>query len=174
MTMRRRMRSVPLLALVACLCGGGTTWAQSPSTGAWRLAFAVDSGGRALYGSKAALEAAVRGGLPVRVGWGIPWRQPDGSVVGVEHVADAAFLTLHRGEVFAQLNPIVRQVPSADSARIGLVGAETWVGMLDTTGRLRGVFRESGRTHVQHLRIWWYVLDPEGGGAARHVPDRLH
>lgn len=169
-----RALGIALLVLALSLCGGRGARAQDTAGGGWRLAFAVDSAGRALYGSRAEVEAAARAGLPVRVGWGIPWRLPDGTVIGVEHVADAAFLTLHRGEVFAQLHPIVRQVPSADSAAIGLVATETWVGLLDTTGRLRGVFRESGRAHEQRLRIWWYVRDARGAGTERYVPDRLH
>ena len=85
----------------------------------WRLVYAVDSTGARLSGDKAVLLAAVRSGQPIRVGWGVAWKLPDGTAGGVEHVAEAAFLTIHQGEVFAQMPPMLGQTPKA---RAGCVG----------------------------------------------------
>jgi hypothetical protein len=126
----------------------------------WRLLVAVDSTGQALEGTKAALREAVRAGEPIRVAWNVPWRLADGRSGALEHVADAAFLTVHQDEVFAQLAPIVRQRPTIDSATVQLDGSATWVGMLDTTGRLRGVF--TGTSEAQNVRLptRWYAPRP--------------
>jgi hypothetical protein len=147
-----------LLILSALACAGpARIAAQAPG---WRLLYSADSTGQALEGNKNAVREAVRAGLPIRVGWSVPYRLPDGRRGALEHVADASFLTIHQDEVFAQLAPIVRQRPHADSAAIQLDGSAHWVGMLDTTGRLRGVFTGTGDAQDVRLRTRWYAPRP--------------
>jgi hypothetical protein len=134
-----------------------TTGAAGAALPGWQLVYGSDSTGRALHGIKSRLRDAVRAGRPIRVRWEIPWRRPNGQHGVLEHVADAAFLTIHHDEVFAQLAPIMRQRPSADSASVQLDTAGTWVGMLDTTGRLSGVFPEAGQAPSVRVRTWWYA-----------------
>ncbi len=155
---------VSALVLALATSGGGVQ-AQDAAGSHWRLVFAVDSTGAATHGDKEALLESVRAGLPVRVGWRVTWRLQDGRTGGVEHVADAGFLTIYQGEVFAQLAPIVRQRPSLDAPDITLIPSETWVGVLDSTGRLRGTFRESGETRVTRVAVRWSVAEPAGGSA---------
>ena len=147
---------VTILGIIV-LAGPARLAAQAPR---WRLLYAADSTGQVLEGTKAALREAVRAGQPIRVGWSVPYRLPDGRRGALEHLADASFLTIHQDEVFAQLAPIVRQRPSADSATVQLDATATWVGMLDTTGRLRGVFTGTGEAQDVRLRTRWYAPLP--------------
>lgn len=161
-----------LLAALTFLLGTGRVDAQQqPDSSGWRLVYAVDSLGNRTQGDKPALLAAVRAGLPVRVGFGIAWRLPDGTPGGVEHVADAAFLTIHHGEVFAQLRPILGQAPSARAPDIALrpPGDRLWYALLDTTGRLQGYFTGDSTSRTTRAATFWYV---PGQGAVG--PSRLY
>ena len=137
----------------------------------WHLVYAADSTGARTAGDKAALLAAVRAGQPVRLGWAITYRLPDSTTSTIEHFAEARFLTIHKGEVFAQIAPIIGQRPSAREAVIAFRGknGELWYAMLDTTGRLRGFFAgefystsqgaDKTESHEQTSRTatFWYV-----------------
>jgi hypothetical protein len=128
----------------------------SPS---WRLLFAVDSAGVRIEGDKTRLIDAVRAGRPVRVGWRLAYRLPDGTAGNLEHVATASFLTIHHGEVFAQIPPILGQRPAAREASIALrtEGDQLWYGLLDTTGRLVGYFTGTGASQTTRVPTYWYV-----------------
>lgn len=166
------MRTLPLL--LACLAttalAGPLAAQQTPPPG-WQLALAVDTAGSPTFGDKAKLLDAVRAGLPVRVGWGIAWRLPDGTAGGLEHVAEAAFLTIHHGEVFAQIAPILGQAPAAREPVVTFrtEGDRLWYALLDTTGRLHHYF--TGGTEAQTTRTptHWYVA-----GSAGTSPRRLY
>jgi hypothetical protein len=133
--------------------------------------YAADSTGARTAGDKAELLAAVRAGQPVRIGWAVTYKLPDSTMSRIEHVAEATFLTIHKGEVFAQIAPIIGQRPSATEAVIGFRGknGELWYAMLDTTGRLRGFFageyysssqgvdKTSSREQVTRTATSWYV-----------------
>lgn len=156
----------PSRVCLLLLCALAAPAAAQDSANGWRLVFAVDSTGRPVSGSKSRLLDAVRAGHPVRVGWGLSLRQPDGSAGGLEHVAPAAFLSIHRGEVFAQLAPILGQVPSAREPAIAFrtgeaaAGDQLWYALLDTTGRLVGYFSGTpGSTAQRTVRVptYWYV-----------------
>jgi hypothetical protein len=161
------LMSVVVRALVVALALTRSLEAQQPQ---WRLVYAVDSLGKRVSGDKSQLLAAVRAGQPVRVGWGISWRLPDGTPGGVEHVAEAAFLTIHHGEVFAQLPPILGQAPNGREPVISFSteGDRLWYALLDTTGRLLGYFtggREAPRT--VRTATYWFVSGSGGTGPAR-------
>jgi hypothetical protein len=136
--------------------------AQTSAVTEWRLAFAVDSAGRPIGGEKDTLLTAVRAGQPVRVGWSIAWRASNGATGRLEHVAEAAFLTIHHGEVFAQIPPILGQTPSSQGPVITLrpeVG-RLWYALLDTTGRLSGYFTGDSTTTTTRVATYWYVQNP--------------
>ena len=118
--------------------------------------------------------AAVRSGQPVRVGWGIAWRLPDGTAGGVEHVAEAAFLTIHRGEVFAQMPPMLGQTPNAQEPLIAFrtEGDRLWYALLDTTGQLRGYFTGGSEQRTTRTATYWYV--PGAGQGTPGTPGRLY
>ena len=153
---------VPLLAVPFAA-------AQQSAPAGWRMVYAVDSAGKPTFGQKQDLLAAVRAGLPIRVGWGITWRLPDGTAGGVEHVAEATFLTIHQDEVFAQIAPILGQAPDARSPAItlGIGGDRLWYALLDTTGRLQGQFTSAGEADSFRAATIWYVQGAAGQGPAR-------
>lgn len=166
------MTSCRLLTVLTFLLATGRAEAQQqPDSSGWRLVYAVDSLGNRTQGDKPALLAAVRAGLPVRVGFGVAWKLPDGTSGGVEHVADAAFLTIHHGEVFAQVRPILGQTPAAREPDITLraQGDRLWYALLDTTGRLQGYFTGDSTSRTTRVATFWYV---PGHGAAG--PSRLY
>jgi len=155
---------------VVMLFGWRPLTAQQPAPPpGWRLIYAVDSTGSPIFGEKAELVLAVRAGLPVRVGWGIAYRLSDGTRGGLEHVADAAFLTIHHGEVFAQLAPILGQAPAAREPVITFrtEGDRLWYALLDTTGRLHGHFTGSTESHTIRTATHWYVAGAPGPGRDR-------
>jgi hypothetical protein len=164
------MTSVRLLASLTFLLATGRAEAQPPTEpSGWRLVYAVDSLGNRTQGDKPALLAAVRAGLPVRVGFGIAWKLRDGTAGGVEHVADAAFLTIHHEEVFAQLRPILGQAPAAREPDIALraQGDRLWYALLDTTGRLQGYFTGDSTSRTTRVATFWYVAGQGGAGPSR-------
>jgi hypothetical protein len=161
--------SVVVRTVVIALALSRALEAQQPQ---WHLIYAVDSLGQRLSGDKNQLLTAVRAGQPVRVGFGVSWRLPDGTPGGVEHVAEASFLTIHHGEVFAQLPPILGQAPNGREPVISFQtdGDRLWYALLDTTGRLLGYFtgeREKART--TRTATYWFV-----SGSAGNSPSRLY
>jgi hypothetical protein len=125
----------------------------------WQLLYATDSAGHPTRGEKAALVGAVRSGQPIRVGWKVPWRLADGTSGMLEHAASASFLTIHHGEVFAQLAPILGQAPVAREPRVTLRTAnpQLWYGLVGTTGELRGYFMGGDSATTVRVATEWYA-----------------
>jgi hypothetical protein len=158
-----------LCRLIGILFAVGPLAAQQQAVPAWQLVYAVDSTGTPTFGEKAQLLAAVRAGLPVRIGWGIPYRLPDGTSGGIEHVAEAAFLTIHHGEVFAQIAPILGQAPSAREPVVTFrtEGNRLWYALLDTTGRLHHYFTGGAEAQTTRTPTHWYVAGSAGTNQRR-------
>jgi hypothetical protein len=159
-----------ILALFTALSALGWPLSAQQSDGSgWRRVYAVDTAGRSTFGDKAQLLDAVRAGLPVRVGWGIAWRLPDGTAGGLEHVAEAAFLTIHHGEVFAQIAPILGQAPSAREPVVTFrtEGDRLWYALLDTTGRLHHYFTGGAEAQTTRTATHWYVAGAAGANQRR-------
>lgn len=97
----------------------------------------IEADGTVSAGSKDALRAAARAGLPLRVGWHIGGASDERR--GIGHWADARFVSDFGGEVFAQIADIQKQVPQGAATRIEL-GAGRWTGLLASTGALEGRF----------------------------------
>ncbi len=111
-------------ALVGALMAATLTTANVPSH-SWRLAYAHDGEGNALEGSKEALLAAIRDGKPVRVYFGMG---------RVEHTVDAGFITIFKGEVFAQMRAITGQKPMTDPAVTIELRDNSWQKIFATNG----------------------------------------
>ena len=108
------------------------------------LLFASDFAGNPVAGAKDSLIAAVQRGEPVRLGWELDF-DADG-VADLAHWADAAYLSVWQGEVFAQVDAIHRQRPRRDNGTIELSDeAMEWYGSLGTTGVLEGAFSDGTR-----------------------------
>ena len=132
----------------------------APAT--WRLVYSVDRDGET-RGDKARLMNAVRAGQPIRVGWGVSFNLPDGTDSGVEHVANAKFLTIFDGEVFAQVDAIARQRPRPGQKRIVLPAtgmSVPWVAIFDTTGHMRTP--ETSDESDTRMRSFWYIRAETG------------
>ncbi|MEO1483323.1 MAG: hypothetical protein AAFU77_14545 [Myxococcota bacterium] len=136
------------VALVLALCACGTTAPQGPPTGSWALVFENDADGGTVAGSKAALIDAVERGVPVRV-----------MTLGrrITHVADAAFLSIFEGEVFAQLAAIESQRPSVDPPRIGFrEPGVRWRVIVGTNGAVSALM-DGGEPNDRTGATRWFV-----------------
>ncbi|MEO1037349.1 MAG: hypothetical protein AAFX44_17465 [Pseudomonadota bacterium] len=118
------MRVTLWLAIVLVTGCAGISETKNTDSGSWHTVFAHDSNGAATQGSKQALVDAVRAGKPIRVYW---------AGRRVEHVADAFFLTILGGEVFAQIETIQGQAPSDDPPAIEFRDNQ-WRTILSTNG----------------------------------------
>ena len=139
-----------LLILCVFLSGCASTTVTAPD---WHLIYAHDKDGNAVSGDKSRLLQLVREGRPVRIYW--PIRDV------VEHVADADFLTVMNGEVFAQIDGIVRQIPDRETRkRIALdaEGQSHWHAVFATTGELRSFQSADGTLGDSRFPLKWYVL----------------
>lgn len=169
--LRGAILGLAALALSGCALLGG----EPPVDGGWRLVYAANAEGRTLAGDKRLLMRAVRAGLPLRVGWGIRWTLADGRPGGIEHVADAGFVSIYQGEVFAQVTNFLQQRPDPARADIALGSDARFVVMLDTTGRARHAMHPSGETRDERVSTYWYVpWRSHQGPAALDVPDELY
>lgn len=123
------------LVLWACSNTQDQTKNQSSDKKGWQLVFRNDAEGRSLAGDKTALIHAVRNGYPIRIGWGM--RRASDTTRSVEHVVDAAFLTISNSrEVFAQTVQIIGQAPdlNSDTLKIRFREQNKWVKMAGTNG----------------------------------------
>ena len=159
---------LPCMVLAATAVSGTAQDSRAAAvTAEWRVLYATDSAGRPARGEKVALLLAVRSGQPIRVGWKVPWRLANGTVGVLEHAASAAFLTIHHGEVFAQLAPILGQAPAALEPRVILrtTPPQIWYGLVGTTGELRGYFMGADSATTVRVATEWYA--PVAGPTAR-------
>ena len=97
--------ALPILsALLLCLTTT-SSYAQD-----WELVYQNDAQGKTVFGTIDNLKSAVRQGHEIRIGWG--FQHPEIEKVSVEHIADAAFLTIQSDSiVYAQIRPIYGQTP---------------------------------------------------------------
>lgn len=125
----------------------------------WQKVLVNDADGNIEFGDKSKLIDAVRLGYPVRVGWG-------GN--RVEHVANADFLTIFDGEVFAQIPSVVGQEPrvDGDSIKIRFRPENKWTKIAGSNGYANGFMINymqdsiAGGNIDRYGTTTWYVLYP--------------
>lgn len=116
----------------------------------------IEPDGSISAGSKQALRAAYRAGLPIRVGWAFDFNQ-DGKPE-LSHWADAIFLTEFEGEIFTQVTEIHRQTPLPGKAHVVLnPKMQRWTGLLGSNGILEGRFNDAEEPNQMRVKSWWHI-----------------
>ena len=139
-----------LLILTAALLSGCASQSFKPGSD-WQLLYHHDAEGQPIAGDKQRLIQAVLDGRPIRVVW--PIREH------FIHVADAGFLTVMNGEVFAQWEGIVRQIPDRQTRRsIALDAKEQsqWHAIISTTGQLQSFQSVNPTLGSNQFTYKWY------------------
>ena len=117
---------------------------NSRNQGLYKVVYEADREGKTISGNLENLLSYVRAGNPIRVGWELGQSGPNRILL--EHWTDAGFLTIHKGHLFAQINSIYAQGPSAPSVErpsVMMPNAEPngWVSIIGTTGSMRAKFK---------------------------------
>ncbi len=117
---------------------------------AYKVIYEADREGNAISGSLEELIKHANNGNPIRVGWGLKMQTPDKEVIEMWHWTDANFITILKGNLFAQVDGIFQQGPAFSSENeapsvylVSDVDANSWVGIIGTTGKMRQKFAES-------------------------------
>lgn len=121
----------------------------------WQVVYHHDKNGEVIQGDKQTLIDAVKEGRPVRIVFPIN----DNFI----HVMDAGFLTFSNGEVLAQTQGIIRQIPERpEYKRIALDAAEQskWHAIFSTTGEIRSFQTAKGELGDMRFPLKWVVLKP--------------
>ena len=129
----------------------------------WELIYHNDKNGETVEGNISELIRAIRNGKEIRMAW---WFQhPLEEKIKVEHLADAAFLTIASDSiVYGQIKPIYGQIPDFDNAKVTLKENLEWVMIGGTNGKWDTMTRNmtTGETISHELRktdFKWYVRD---------------
>ncbi len=117
----------------------------------------VNADGTVQAGSKTALQQAVMQGQSLRVGWRLDDQQGKPVII---HWADAGFISLFEGEVFAQIQSIHRQVPQRGHAQIHLSSElQHWTGLIGTNGVLVNRMDNRAQTGERKVKSWWCLTN---------------
>ncbi len=115
--------------------------------GGWTLAYSHTEDGAPIKGSKQQLIDAVRNGKPIRVY--VKGRR-------VEHAAEAHFLTVFEGDVFAQVGEIQSQQPVTDPTRISFREAGTyWRAIYGSNGTVTALMDDSEQRERTAALSWF-------------------
>ncbi|MBC2845095.1 hypothetical protein [Winogradskyella flava] len=131
-----------IIAIVLCF----TTVCFSQSSNAYKVIYAADEEGKAIFGDRETLVDYTNNGNPIRVGWDLRIQTKD-SIYTMSHWADAGFITILEGHVFAQVRPIYAQGPKRPAENeipaVFLTNAEpnSWIAIIGTTGVMRQKFK---------------------------------
>lgn len=121
--------------------------AHGETSNAYTIIYEADSEGNAIAGDLKSLKVHIQNGNPIRIGWILEFPNPQTQELMVlEHWADAGFVTLLNGHVFAQINPIFQQGPNfGDPPQVYLLNnhPDGWVAIVGTTGTMRQKFKKS-------------------------------
>ncbi|MBX2815411.1 MAG: hypothetical protein KTR24_05430 [Saprospiraceae bacterium] len=150
------MHRVYLCLILFCV----SACAQSHNQAGWKKVFQNDETGKAVYGDKLELIAAVRMGYPVRIGWGSN---------RIEHVAEAEFLSIFEGEVFGQIETIIGQAPriDQDSVKIRFRQENHWTKIAGTNGYTTAIMSHYLQDSIvgggvdRYAATTWYVCYPQ-------------
>ncbi|WP_395376807.1 hypothetical protein [Marinicella sp. W31] len=149
---------ISIILLITLISGCATTGSQPQNK--WQLIYHHDNAGSAIRGDKQRLVNLIKQGHPVRIHWAL--------AADFSHIADAGFLTVMNGEVFAQLDGIIRQIPERSESRqtrkrIALDAEEQsrWHAIVSTTGEIRAFQSKSAQLNANRRGLEWYVLAPD-------------
>jgi len=162
------LRNIVVLFLVVICSSCNRGKQQDESTNelkGWQVVYVNDDQGNPLSGNISDLKKAVRQGCVVRVGWGIKNEYKKDRLrrtFEVEHTAEAQFLTISEGHVFAQLDRIMGQAPSRERPKINLVKTHYWHSVLGTTGEMIQVYQDhhdidKSDEFIEDVKMTWYV-----------------
>lgn len=146
-------QKISLLLLIMLIAGCQST--PQISVPDWHLVYAHDKAGNAVSGNKAQLLQYASEGRPIRVVWPI-WDV-------LTHAADAGFLTLMNGELFAQVDAISRQIPHRQTRKSVALDAKEqsrWHAILATTGEIKSFQSIGGGLKSHQMPMQWYVFSP--------------
>ncbi|MEM1340393.1 MAG: hypothetical protein AAGF96_21745 [Bacteroidota bacterium] len=127
----------------------------------WKLIYQNDDDGNAVFGALIDLKMAVRNGKDIRIAWG--FQHPEKEEVRVEHLADAAFLTIQSDSVvYAQIRPITGQTPDFENYQIILKENLEWTFIGSTKGDMDTMMRnkitgEIIRHQLRKSSFKWFV-----------------
>lgn len=126
-----------ILSLFICLSITGLLFSQS----GYDIIYEANREGQKIAGSLEELNAYVKAGAPLRVGWVLTFLHPlTKEPTEMEHWTDASFITLLDGHVFSQVRSIYEQGPSFSTPPgVFLANGKPngWVAILGTTGVMR-------------------------------------
>lgn len=127
----------------------------------WTLIYHNNINGNAVEGNIDDLISGIRNGEEVRIAW---WFQhPTVEKVKVEHLTDAAFLTIQSDSiVLAQIRPIVGQAPDFNEGVIKLRENLEWVFIGGTNGKMDTIVRnvvtgEIVEHNLNNSAFRWYM-----------------
>lgn len=152
------MKCTILLLIPICFLSISTLRSQD-----WQLIYQNDDNGNAVFGELTALKNAIRTGKEIRIAWG--FQHPENTVVRVEHVADAAFLTIQSDSiVYAQIRPITGQTPDFENFQILLKENLEWLFIGGTSGAMDTMMRnvitgEIVRHELRKNGFKWFVKE---------------
>jgi len=137
------------------------------ATSAWpeptcnSLLLSMNAAGQITAGSRKAVLAAAERGDALRVGWRIGWgKGPNDNVL---HWANAAFVTVFEGEVFAQMPPIHAQAPVPGKAHVVLTKTtHTWIASIGTDGQMVSRFNDEADLDTRNVEQTWCLADSAG------------
>lgn len=128
----------------------------------WELVYENDKDGNTVKGSKNDLIQFVRDGLPLRVAW---WSErPGNPEIKVEHVANAKFMTIMSNKtVFAQIDPIIGQVPDFEQQEIRFRENQQWAMIAGSNGKMESMMTnlKTGEIlghGIRNSAFKWFVL----------------
>lgn len=128
---------------------------QESDLSGWQLVYVNNGQGDKVIGDKEKLKKAIEQGCQVRVAWAINLSDS----TKIKHLTDAAFLSIHRNEVFAQTESIVRQIPQRNKPIIDLdtLNNKKWYSIVGTTGEMRSTFSGTQSNRVRTVNVSWYI-----------------
>ena len=111
---------------------------QSPS---WKLVYENDASGNSTFGELDSLVHAIRSGAEVRIAWS--GGRPNDSLIRVEHLANAKFLTIMSSgkSVQAQIDPIIGQTPDFENQQISFKENLSWCLLASSNGKADHLMR---------------------------------
>lgn len=137
------------------------TFSQERIGDNWTLIYENDSDGNAVYGNINDLIDAIRNGKSIRISW--YHQDSTNNKIKVEHLTNAKYLTIMSDKtVFAQIDPIIGQIPDFDQQQIILKENLEWSLVSSTNGKNDQMTRNvlTGEIIDHKIRNWgtsWFV-----------------